>query len=158
MAGCTEKTEGWVGGLHKKVVRRTTEKCGAGCRKGPALRPAFSAAQPTVQPALMCSPLACRVVQPAGPFCAARHPAENSCFSFGNMTLQPARPAGPPFTVIPNLTRNEKTKKVRYLCRLGYPWPQWKFALKKFSHIMIWQVYHTKFMNGSQCFYREQIW
>ena len=24
--------------------------------------------------------------------------------------------------------------------------------------IMIWQVYHTKFMNGSQCFQREKIW
>jgi len=24
--------------------------------------------------------------------------------------------------------------------------------------IMIWQVYHTKFMNGSQCFHGEKIW
>jgi len=24
--------------------------------------------------------------------------------------------------------------------------------------IMIWQVYHTKIMNGSQCFHREKIW
>jgi len=30
----------------------------------------------------------------------------------------------------------------------------------KNSHIfiIIWQVYHTKFMNGSQCFHREKIW
>jgi len=28
-----------------------------------------------------------------------------------------------------NLARNEKTRKVEYLCRLGYPWPQWKFSL-----------------------------
>jgi len=27
-------------------------------------------------------------------------PAENSCFSIGNTALQPARPAGPPFSVI----------------------------------------------------------
>jgi len=50
---------------------------------------------------LMCSPLASPVVQPAGqPFCEARQPAENPCFSFGNMALQPA---GPPlaFSVIP---------------------------------------------------------
>jgi len=40
-------------------------------------------------------------MQPAGPpFCAARQSAENSCFSIGNMALQPARPAGPPFSVI----------------------------------------------------------
>jgi len=24
--------------------------------------------------------------------------------------------------------------------------------------VMIWQVYHTKFLNGSQCFHREKIW
>jgi len=42
----------------------------------------------------MCSPLARPVVQPASPpFCAARQPAENSCFSFGNTALPPARPA-----------------------------------------------------------------
>jgi len=35
----------------------------------------------------------------------------------------------------PNLAQNEKTRKVGYLCHLGYPWPQWKFALKNFSHI-----------------------
>jgi len=29
----------------------------------------------------------------------------------------------------------KKTRKVGYLCCLGYPWLQWKFALKKFSHI-----------------------
>ena len=34
-----------------------------------------------------------------------------------------------------NLAWNEKTRKVGYLCRLGYPWLQWKFALKNFSHI-----------------------
>jgi len=33
-------------------------------------------------------------VHPAGPlFCAARQPADNSCFSFGNTALQPARPS-----------------------------------------------------------------
>jgi len=32
---------------------------------------------------------------------SGRQPAENSCFSFGNTALQPARPAGPPFSVIP---------------------------------------------------------
>jgi len=29
----------------------------------------------------------------------------------------------------PNLARNEKTRKVGYLCRICYPRPQWKFAL-----------------------------
>jgi len=29
----------------------------------------------------------------------------------------------------PNLARNEKTRKVGYLCCLGYQWPRWKFAL-----------------------------
>ena len=32
----------------------------------------------------------------------------------------------------PNLARNEKTRKVGYLCHLGL---QWNFALKLFSHI-----------------------
>jgi len=41
------------------------------------------------RPALICSPLAHPVVQPAGPpFCAARQSAENSCFSFGNTALR----------------------------------------------------------------------
>jgi len=58
----------------------------------------------------------------------------------------------------PNLARNEKTR-VEYYCRLGYPWPQWKLHWKNFHiFIIIWQVYHTKFMNGSQWFHREKIW
>jgi len=49
----------------------------------------------------MCSPLACPVVQPAGPpFCAAPQATKNSWFSFGNTALQPA---GPPFSVIQGL-------------------------------------------------------
>jgi len=41
----------------------------------------------------MCNPPASPVVQTAGPlFCAARQPVDNSCFSFGNTALQPARP------------------------------------------------------------------
>jgi len=52
---------------------------------------------------LMYSPLACLIVQPAGPpFCAARQPAENSRFSFGNTALQPAQTVDPPFSVIHN--------------------------------------------------------
>jgi len=35
----------------------------------------------------------------------------------------------------PNLARNEKTRKLGYLCSPSYPWPQWKFALEKVSHI-----------------------
>jgi len=87
----------------RRAGLRAAEKGGAGCRKGQPSDPLFSAVQlrPTVQPALMCSPLARPVVKPAGPpFCAGRQPAENSCFSFGNTALQPARPAGPPFSVI----------------------------------------------------------
>jgi len=46
------------------------------------------------QPAFMCSSLARPVLQPAGPaFCAACQPVENSCYSFGNTALQPARPS-----------------------------------------------------------------
>jgi len=87
-AGCTE---GRACRLHKKVFQRAAEKGGTGCRKGQASSPSFSAAQLTVQPALMCSPLARPIVQPAGtPFSAARQPVENSCFSFGNTALQPS--------------------------------------------------------------------
>jgi len=33
-------------------------------------------------------------MQPAGPpFCAARQPVKNSCFSFGNTALTPTRPS-----------------------------------------------------------------
>ena len=42
-------------------------------------------------------------VQLAGPSVLARplvQPAEDSCFLIGNTALQPARPAGPPFSVI----------------------------------------------------------
>jgi len=82
-----QMTEGWASGLHKKVVRHVAEKCGVGCRKGQPSGLPFSAAQLNVQPALMCSPLARPVVQPASPpFCAARQPTENWCFSFGNTT------------------------------------------------------------------------
>ena len=147
-----QKTEVRAGGLHKKAG------CGkgrGGLQKRAALRPALSANQLIVQPALVCSPLARPVVQwfskcsvrstraprekPRGPasysfvyvfifinllwgsvnhgksrhglhntknlrtpavvqsagppFCAARQPTENSCFSFGNTALQPARPS-----------------------------------------------------------------
>jgi len=75
------KTEGQAGGLHKKVVWRAAEK-----GSPPAL--------PFPQPSLMCSPPACLNVQPTGsPFCAARQPMENSCFSFGNTALQTAQPS-----------------------------------------------------------------
>jgi len=81
------KTEGRAGGLHKKAVRRVAESGRAGCRKGQPSGPPFSVGQLNVQPAIP-------------PFCAARQPMENSCFSFGNTALQPARPAGPPFSVV----------------------------------------------------------
>jgi len=76
-----QKTEGRASGLYKKAIRRAGEK-------------GIPPARPFPQPSVMCSPLARPVVQPAGPpFCAARQPAENSCFSFGNTALQPARPS-----------------------------------------------------------------
>jgi len=72
------KIEGRAGGLHKKAVRQVAEKGRAGCRKGQPSSPPFFVGQLNVQS--------------AGPhLCAARQPTENSCFSFGNMTLQPAR-------------------------------------------------------------------
>jgi len=59
---------------------------------------------------LMCSlPARLNNVQPTGPscstdcrpaLCAARQPAENLCFSFGNTAFQSARPASPSFRVI----------------------------------------------------------
>jgi len=73
-----QKAEDWAGGLHKKAVRWAAEK---------GSPPACSFPQAS----LLCSPLACRVVQPAGPpFCAAHQSAENSWLSFGNTALQPA--------------------------------------------------------------------
>ena len=76
--------------------------------------PLFSAA---LRRALSCGPPARPLVHPVGSLsCADRpnvqlagppvlarflvQPAENSCFSIGNTALQPARPAGPPFSVI----------------------------------------------------------
>ena len=87
-----QKTQGQASGLHKKSVWQAVEKDGVGCRKGQPSGPPFSAAQLNVSGprlALMCSPLAHPVVQPAGPlFCAARQPADISCFSFGNTALR----------------------------------------------------------------------
>jgi len=55
----------------------------------------------------MCSPLAHPVVHPAGPpFCAARQPAENSCFSFGNKALQPTQPRVAKLDLLEPKTRN----------------------------------------------------
>ena len=72
-AGCTKRR--WSGRLQKRAA---------------------------LQPALMYSPLAHPVVQPASlPFCATCQPVENSCFSLENTALQPA---GPPFIVIPFIT------------------------------------------------------
>jgi len=63
----------------------------------------------------MWNPPASPVVQPAGPlFSAARQPADNSCFSFGNTALQPA---GPPFSVIQfsgSCFIEKKIKNARY--------------------------------------------
>jgi len=92
-AGCTKRRSG---GLRKRAGR-AAEKCSPPARPFP---------QPSLlcspQTALMCSPLARPVVQLAGlPFCAARQPVENSCFSFGITASQSARPAGAPFSVIP---------------------------------------------------------
>jgi len=93
-----QKTEGRAA---QKGGPAGCEKWRGGLQKRAALRPAHfgsPASCPARRLALICSPLARPVVQPAGPpFCAARQSAENSCFSFGNMALQPA---SPPFTVI----------------------------------------------------------
>jgi len=84
------------GRLCKKVVQRAAKKGGSGCRKGQPCGLPFSATlflmcslqaplnvQPTSQSCI-------RLVQPAGPlFYAARQPADNSCFLFGN-TARPA--------------------------------------------------------------------
>ena len=92
-ACCTKRRSG---GLRKRAGR-VAEKGSLPSR--PFLQPSLLCSP---QPAFMCSPLARLVVQPgAPPFCAARQPAEKSGFSFGNTALQPARPASPPFSVIP---------------------------------------------------------
>ena len=78
-AGCTED---------RRADRRAAEK-------GSPLACHFP------QPSWMCSLPSRLNVQPTGPSCSAAHqPAKNSCFAFGNTTLQPARPADPPFSVI----------------------------------------------------------
>ena len=58
----------------------------------------------------------------------------------------------------PNLERNKKLEKwgtfvalVTHDCSENLRWKNFRIF------IMIWQVYHTKFMNGSQCFHREKI-
>jgi len=88
-----------AGGLHIKGASGLYIKLG--CGKGRSGGLPFSAARP----ALFRSSPHRLFVQPAGPpfclvFCAARQPAHSSRFSFGNMALQPARPAGPPISVI----------------------------------------------------------
>jgi len=88
-----QKTEGRAGGLHKKSGG-LRKRAGWAAEKGSP--PAHLFTQPSLlcsrQPVLMCSPLACPVVQLAGPpFCAAHQPAENSCISFSNTAFQPAR-------------------------------------------------------------------
>jgi len=62
------------------------------------------AARPLVQPVGSLSCAGRPNLQLAGPSVLARplvQPAENLCFSIGNTALQPARPARPPFSVIP---------------------------------------------------------
>jgi len=49
-------------------------------------------------------------------------PAKNSCFSIGNTALQPARPAGPPFSVIQAMHEElrdiQMNELLSYLCTL----------------------------------------
>ena len=109
------------GGLHIKL----------GCGKGRSGGLLFSAACPV----LFRSPPHRLFVQPIGPpfwlvFCAARQPADSSRFSFGNMALQPARPAGPPISVI----RNPLTKLYALL---------WMRLQSKF-HLCVYTVWHCK--------------
>ena len=94
------------GGLLKRTVRLDADKDGPACRKWKSFGPPFSATQFNVHPPARLN------VQPTGPSCsaacrpallAARQPPENSCFSFVNTALQPARPAGPSFSVIHQL-------------------------------------------------------
>jgi len=85
---------------HKTEGRAAQKRQSVGLQKrvGRAAEKDSSPVRPFPQPSLMCSPLAHPVVQPAGPpFCAARQPAKNSCFLFGNTAPQPA---GPRFSVI----------------------------------------------------------
>ena len=71
----------------------------------------FRAARPLVQPVGSLSCAGRPNVQLAGPLVLARplvQPAKNSCFSIGNTALQPARPAGSPFSVIQKTLKNTK--------------------------------------------------
>jgi len=82
--GCTLRG---AGGLHIKLC----------CGKGRSGGLPISAARPFSQPA---APLLCAARWPALLSCLLCSPADSSRFSFGNMALQPARPAGPPISVI----------------------------------------------------------
>jgi len=59
----------------------------------------------------------------------------------------------------PNLARNKKLEKwgtsVITVTHNRSENLYWKFC---HIFIMIWQVFHTNFMNGSQCFHREKLW
>ena len=91
-----QKIEGRAGRLQK--------------RTGQAAEKGSPPACPFPLSSLMCSlPARLNNVQPTGracsavcrpALCAARQPAEDLCFAFGNMALQTARPASPSFSVI----------------------------------------------------------
>jgi len=139
-AGCTT---GQASGLHIKL----------GCRKRRAGGLPFTAGRP---------------VRPFVPFCAPRRPAllssvqpaENSRFSFGNTALQPARPAGPPISVIRfGLVACAIRKKGQFVMqsaycsqRIGYSWPMlhvWYAIVFRFnSHLgnfpfVFFTTFHT---------------
>ena len=129
LEGRVSKWKTWiVGRLHRRQDRRASQRAvqkgsAAGCRKGQPSGPPFSAAR---RPPLMCNPPAIPVVQPASPlFYAARHPKDNSCFSFGNTALQPA---GPPFSVIP----------------IGGPWIL--CLIYQLGHLLRWNCWGTRML------------
>jgi len=79
-----QKTEGRPAGCIKSQSSGLRKRAGRAAEK----------ARLFPLPSLMCRPPARLNVQPTGPpFCAAHQPVENSCFSFGNTALQPARPS-----------------------------------------------------------------
>ena len=88
-----QKTEGRAGGLRKRT--------GQAAEKSKQLWPALFRSQvyyAARRPALVYSPLARPVVQPAGPpFCAAGSPRKIQVF---HLATRPSSPPGPPFSVI----------------------------------------------------------
>jgi len=85
------------------------------------------------RPALMSSP----------PFSAARQPTANSCFRIGDTALQPAWPAGFPFSVIPVIAFTSWI----YCIEIFFTLP-WKRVCREIFHCIEYIFYHSRFFSN----------